>query len=618
MHILSSVNSCFSFQTFLGSKLEILDNSKLLILVTYMSCKGNCSCCTKNTDNLKGRSAKLTAKRGSAEWLQRAPARAMMRAVGYDDADFERPLVCVAAPYSDVSPCNAHIDVLGRLCEKELQHQGAKPFIFGTPVVTDGETMGTEGMKYSLVSRELITDSIEMMSEAYFADGTITFSGCDKTIPASLMPLARNNSIGVTLYGGTILPGSYEGKDLNIVSVFEAVGAMSAGKISQHEFDAIEQNACPCAGACGGMYTANTMASAIEAMGMAVPGSASHPAMNHDGRLSESKLMDIKNTVSSLMILLKRGIRTRDIITRESLENAIVVVQALGGSTNAVLHLLAIAHEANVPLDIDDFERIGKKVPLIGNFSPFGDYMMEHLDQIGGIPMIMKMLLQGGLLHGDCMTVTGKTVAENLKEAPDRPTDQHVISSLASPFSPPGYHIAIMKGNLSEEGAVMKLSGKMITEHKGPARVFECEEDALQAILDKKIQKGDVMVIRNEGPKGGPGMREMLSPSAALMGAGLGKDVALITDGRFSGGTHGIMVGHIAPEAFVGGLIGLIEEGDMIDLNVAKRQMNLLVDEKEIEKRRKKRTQKESKYQRGVLAKYAKLVSSASKGAVTS
>lgn len=581
------------------------------------TCGGSC-CCQDEQPELKGRSEELTSRPGEETWVKRAPARAMMRAVGYETDDFEKPLVCVAAPYTDVGPCNAHIHELGEIAEQEVAKCNGKPYIFGTPVVTDGETMGTEGMKYSLVSREWIADSIEMMSEAYFADGTIAFSGCDKTIPASLMPLARNNSIGITLYGGTILPGTYEERDLNIVSVFEAVGAYSAGKINEQEFHEIETRSCPCAGACGGMYTANTMASAIEAMGMSIPGSASHPAMNRMGRISEKKAEDVKKTVDALFYLMKKGIRTRDIMTRKAFENAIVVVQALGGSTNAVLHLLALAHEADVKLTIEDFEKIGMKVPLIGNFSPSGEYMMEHLDEIGGVPMVMKMLLDAGLLHGDCLTVTGKTIAENLKDTPDRPNSQNVISSIEKPFSPPGHHLAIMKGDMSKEGAVMKLSGKMIKQHKGPARVFECEDDAMNAILAGKIKHGDVIVIRYEGPKGGPGMREMLSPSAALMGAGLGKDVALITDGRFSGGTHGIMIGHVAPEAADGGPIGLIEEGDIIDIDVDKREINILVDAKEMQKRKKKWKKPAPRYRRGILAKYAKLVSSASKGAVTS
>lgn len=450
------------------------------------------------------------------------------------------------------------------------------------------------------------------------ADGTIAFSGCDKTIPASLMPLARNNTIGITLYGGSILPGTYEGRDLNIVSVFEAVGALSAGKISKKEFHEIECRSCPCAGACGGMYTANTMASAIEALGMSVPGSASHPAMSHSGKISQKKIEDIKHTVEALFNLMKKGMRVRDILTRQAFENAIVVVQALGGSTNAVLHLLAIAHEADVKLSIDDFESIGKNVPLIGNFSPSGDYMMEHLDKIGGIPMVMKMLFDAGLIHGNCMTVTGKTVEENLKNISKRPENQNVVARIEKPFAPPGNHIVIMKGDLAKEGAVMKLSGREMKRMKGHARVFECEDDAMTAILHHKIKHGDVIIIRHEGPKGGPGMREMLSPSAALVGAGLGKDVALITDGRFSGGTHGIMIGHVAPEAAVGGPIGLVEEGDVIDINVEKRRIDIQVDRKKMEKRRMIYKEPNQKYPRGILAKYRRLVGSAAKGAVTS
>ncbi|PIZ66692.1 dihydroxy-acid dehydratase [Candidatus Roizmanbacteria bacterium CG_4_9_14_0_2_um_filter_39_13] len=580
-------------------------------------CQGD-YCCNNTSESLKKRSAVLTSISGAKDWTKRAAARAMMRAVGYKDEDFGKPLICVAAPYSDVSPCNAHIDQLAKIAEEEIAKVGGRPYMFGTPVITDGETMGTEGMKYSLVSREWIADSIEMMQEAYMADGTIAFSGCDKTIPASLMPLARNNSIGITLYGGTILSGSYKGKDLNIVSIFEAIGALSAGKITKDEFHEIECKSCPCAGACGGMFTANTMASAIEALGMSVPGSAARPAMNRNGRISENKIDDICRTVDALFVMMKKGIRTRDILTRKAFENAIVVVQAVGGSTNAVLHLLAIAHEADVPLTIDDFETIGKKVPLIGNFSPSGDYMMEHLDEVGGVPMVMKMLLDEGFIHGDCLTVTGKTVSENLKNVPSLPENQKVIYPFDKPLAPAGKHIIIMKGNMATEGSVMKLSGNLIKRHKGPARVFESEEDAMTAILDAKIKHGDVIIIRHEGPKGGPGMREMLSPSSALVGAGLGKDVALITDGRFSGGTHGIMIGHVAPEAVEGGAIGIVQEGDIIDINVEKREVNIEVEKKILNERRKKYKAPDSPYIRGVLAKYRTLVSSASKGAVTS
>jgi len=568
--------------------------------------------------SLKHRSGALTGTAGSPDWVKRAPARAMMRAVGFKDEDFEKPLITVACPYSNITPCNAHLKELGEVITQEVESAGGKPIIFGTPVVTDGETMGMEGMKYSLVSRELIADSIEMMHEAYTADGAITLSGCDKTIPASLIPLARNNSIGITLYGGTILPGKLNGRDLNIVSIFEAVGKKSAGKISDEEFHQVECHACPCNGACGGMYTANTMASALEALGMSITGSASHPAVDHTFKISAKKQKDCKDTVAALFNLLKQGIRTRDILTREAFENAITVILALGGSTNAVLHLLSLAHEADVKLTLDDFTHIAKKVPLVGNFSPFGDYMMEHLDNIGGVPMVMKMLLDVKLIHGDCMTVTGKTMAENLKDTPARPSDQTVIYSLENPLAPPMHHIIVLYGNLAPEGAVLKLSGKEMKQHTGPARVFNREEDALDAILARSIKKGDVMIIRYEGPKGGPGMREMLSPSSALMGVGLGQDVALVTDGRFSGGTHGIMVGHVTPEAQVGGPIALIKDGDTISIDITKSTIDMQVSNKELEVRKKNWHPPNLKYTRGVLAKYATLVGSASNGAVTS
>lgn len=547
-----------------------------------------------------------------------APARAMMRAVGFRDSDFTKPLVTVACPYTNITPCNAHIRKLGDIVTEELEKAGGKPIIFGTPVVTDGESMGMEGMKYSLVSRELISDCIETMNEAYTADGCIALSGCDKTIPASLMPLARNNNIGITLYGGTILPGRFRGRDLNIVSVFEAVGASSRGKIDKKEFDEVERRACPGCGACGGMYTANTMASALEALGMSIPGSASHPAVDRKNNVSGKKKEDCKKTVAALINLLKKGLRVRDILTFESFQNAITTVLALGGSTNAVLHLLALAHEADVRLSLSDFEKIAKKVPLIGNFSPFGEYMMEHLDAIGGIPMVMKLLYNEGLIHGKCLTVSGKTVYENIKNAPVRPDNQNVIFSPEKPLAPAERHILILYGNLASDGAVIKLCGKEMDFHKGPARIFEREEEALEAILKNRIKKRDVMVIRYEGPKGGPGMREMLSPSSALMGAGLGRDVALITDGRFSGGTHGIMVGHVSPEAQTGGTIAFLKEGDMISIDLKTRRLDVLVDVSELRKRKERWQAPKMKYERGVLAKYARLVSSASYGAVTS
>jgi dihydroxy-acid dehydratase len=473
-------------------------------------------------------------------------------------------------------------------------------------------------MKYSLMSRDLIADCIETMHEGYAADGIVTLSGCDKSIPGALMPILRNNGIGLTLYGGTILPGRHKGEDLTIVSAFEAVGAHAAGRMTDKDLHDVECHSCPGAGACGGMYTANTMASVIEAMGLSVPGSASHAAVDRRNRVSREKRKDCADTVASLVLLLRRGIRARDIATREAFENGIAVMMALGGSTNGVLHLLALAREARVPLEIDDFQWIGQKVPLLGNFKPFGRYVMADLDRIGGIPMVMRTLLDAGLLHGDVLTVTGKTVAENLADAPPCPERQDVFAPPGRPLAPPGRHISVVRGNLAPEGAVLKLSGRELERHAGPARVFDREEDALDAILAGRIRKGDVIVIRYEGPKGGPGMREMLSPSAALMGAGLGKDVALVTDGRFSGGTHGIMVGHVAPEAQAGGPIAVVRDGDRITVVPGERTISLEVGDAEIAERLSRWRAPEPKYPRGVLGKYARLVGSASKGAVTS
>lgn len=579
------------------------------------NCK-DCHC--EDNRSLKQRSTLLTGTPGGQDWVKRAPARAMFRAVGYKDEDFEKPLITVACPYTNATPCNAHIQKLGDIVCEEVEKTGGKPIFFGTPVVSDGETMGMEGMKYSLVSRELIADCIETMHEAYAADGILTLSGCDKTIPAALIPLARNNSIGLTLYGGTILPGKLKGKDLTVVSIFEAVGAVSGGKMSEKELYDIECNSCPGDGACGGMYTANTMASAIEAMGMSIPGSSSHPAVDTKNQISKEKRQDCIDSVNALFGLLKKGIRARDIMTREAFENAIVVVMALGGSTNAVLHLLSLAHEAEVSLTLEDFDKIAKEVPLLGDFKPFGKYVMEDLFKIGGVPMVMKVLLDAGLLQGNCLTVTGKTIKENLENAPKFPKNQDIIYPINKPLAKEGNHIRVLRGNIAPDGAVMKISGKELTQHLGPARVFHTEEAAMNAILNGSIKKGDVMVIRYEGPKGGPGMREMLSPSAALMGAGLGKDVALITDGRFSGGTHGIMVGHISPEAQVGGPIAFINEGDTIKIDLEAKTIDLLISEKEMKKRKAAWIAPKQQYTRGILAKYATLVSSASKGAVTS
>jgi dihydroxy-acid dehydratase len=581
----------------------------------------NCNCegCTCSPSELKSRSYELTGQPGTDGWVKRAPARAMFRAVGYKDQDFEKPMVALAVPYTNATPCNGHLRELGDLVAKEIEKCDGKPIMFGTPVVTDGETMGTEGMKYSLVSRELIADCIEMMQEAYSTDATITLSGCDKTIPAALIPLARNNSIGITLYGGSIRPGHLGDRhDLTVVSIFEAVGQYGAGKIDDKELHDVECASCPNFGACGGMYTANTMSSAIEAMGMSIPGSSSNPAANYDNTLTKEKLEDCKKTVEALFCLIEKNIRTRDILTKSSFENGITMVMALGGSTNAVLHLMSLASEAEVELNIDDFNRIAAKVPLIGDLKPSGKYNMEDVYRIGGTPMVMKMLLDAGLLYGDSLTVTGKTIAENLKDVKVNLDGQDVIYPVDDPLAPPGRHLVIMRGNLAPEGAVMKLSGKELKEFKGPARIFEAEEECLSAIMEGKVKKGDVLVVRFEGPKGGPGMREMLSPSAALMGAGLGKDVALLTDGRFSGGTHGIMIGHMSPEAALGGPLAIVKEGEIININLDSKTINLEVSDSEIVKRLKSWKAPEPKYKRGVLFKYGKLVSSASKGAITS
>lgn len=566
----------------------------------------------------KDRSKKLTGMPGSEDWNKRAPARAMLRAVGFKDEDFKKPIVTVGVTYTNATPCNDQIRELGDIAMQEVEKSGGKPFYAGTPVISDGETMGTEGMKYSLMSRDLIADCLETMHEGYLADGIFTISGCDKSIPGALMPIARNNSIGLTLYGGTILPGKLRGEDLQIVSVFEGVGARSAGKIDDNELKEIECHACPGAGSCGGMFTANTMASAIEALGMSLPGSASHAAVDRENKVTAEKKEDVVKSVHALFDLMEKGTHARDIMTKDAFENAITVVMALGGSTNAVLHLLALAREAEVDLTLDDFNKIAARVPLLGDFKPFGKYVMSDLDKIGGVPMVMKMLHKEGLIHGDCLTVSGKTVAENLADAPDFPEDQSVIYPFNKAYADPEQHITILKGNLAPEGSVLKLSGKKLDEFKGPARVFDREEEVLDAILQGKINKGDVIVIRYEGPKGGPGMREMLAPSSALIGAGLGKDVALITDGRFSGGTHGIMIAHIAPEAQVGGPIAAIQEGDMIAIEPKSKSLSVDLSDKEIKKRLQDWKPKPLKYKRGVLAKYEKLVKSASEGAITS
>jgi dihydroxy-acid dehydratase len=567
----------------------------------------------------RDRSAGLVGDvKGTAEWNKRTAARAMLRAVNFSDADFAKPIVTVACTATNATPCNAHIGELGDLLQKRIEATGGKAFVFGTPVISDGETMGTSGMRYSLVSRDLIADCIETMHEGYLADGMLTIGGCDKSIPGALMPILRNNSVGVMLYGGSILPGKLDGSDLTVISSFEAIGARAMDKIDDAQLERVEKASCPGSGACGGMFTANTMASIIEAMGMSVPYSAAHTAVDSSNALADDKVKDCDATVAALWTCMENRITSRMICTKKAFENGIAVCMALGGSTNAVLHLLAIAHEAEVDLTIDDFNRIGDKVPLLGDFKPFGKYVMADLEQIGGVPLVMKYLLEQGLLHGDCLTVTGKTVAENLAHIPAAlPTDQDIILPVTSPYAPAGNHVVVMRGNLAPDGSVIKLSGKEIELHRGPARVFDSEEAALDAILAGKIVKNDVVVIRYEGPCGGPGMREMLSPSAAIMGCGLGKDVALITDGRFSGGSHGIMVGHIAPEAAAGGPIGLLQEGDIISLEPGKRTISVNLTDTELAARRAVWVPATKPRLRGTLKKYVATVSSASLGAVT-
>lgn len=563
------------------------------------------------------RSHEITGSREAGNWEARTPARTMLRAVGFSNGDFDKPLIALAVPYTNGTPCNDHIRELGDLLQHEIEVAGGKTVIFGTPVVSDGISMGTEAMKYSLVSREVIADSIELMTEGYRVDGVITLSGCDKTIPAALMPIARNDLIGLTLYGGSILPGKLEGEELNIVSAFEGVGAHAAGRIDEQQLHGIECHACPGAGSCGGMYTANTMAAAIEALGMSLPGSSSNMAVDRQNQISKEKHNDVVSSARTLMTLLKKGITSREIMTGKAFENALTVAWALGGSTNAVLHLLALAKEAGVPLSLADISSITRRVPLIGNFKPFGRYLMNDLHQLGGTPMVMKVLFEAGFLHGDCLTVTGKSIADNIINAPSLPDNQNVIFSPDKPYAPAGKHIRILYGNLAEEGCVLKQSGKPLQTIRGRARVFEREEDAMSAVLEGRIKPGNVVVIRYEGPKGGPGMREMLSPSAALMGAGLGDSVALITDGRFSGGTHGIMIGHIAPEAMLGGNIALVEENDLITIDLEKEELNVTISDIELAERRRNWQPPPITHSSGVLIKYARLVSSAAEGAVT-
>ncbi|MEF3275990.1 MAG: dihydroxy-acid dehydratase [Chloroflexus sp.] len=545
------------------------------------------------------------------EGPQRSPNRAMLRAVGFGDDDFTKPIVGVANAHSTLTPCNSGLGALAARAEAAIRAAGGMPQVFGTITVSDGISMGTEGMKYSLVSREVIADSIETVVNAQRMDGILAVGGCDKNMPGALIAMARLDIPAIFVYGGTIKPGHYKGRDLTIVSAFEAVGEYSAGRIDEHELLAIERHACPGAGSCGGMYTANTMSSAIEALGLSLPGSSTMAAEDEEKALSAARSGEV------LVEAIRANRTARQMLTRKSFENAIAVVMALGGSTNAVLHLLAIAHAANVPLTIDDFETIRQRVPVLCDLKPSGRYVATDLHRVGGVPQVMKMLLNAGLLHDDCMTITGQTVAEVLADVPDQPpANQDVIRPFDQPIYPQG-HLAILRGNLAEEGCVAKITGIKQRHITGPARVFDAEEECLEAILSGKIKAGDVVVIRYEGPKGGPGMREMLAPTSAIIGAGLGDSVGLITDGRFSGGTYGLVVGHVAPEAAVGGTIALVEEGDSITIDADARLLQLNVSDEELARRRAAWKPRPPRYKSGVLAKYAKLVSSASLGAVT-
>ena len=534
----------------------------------------------------------------------------MLYPVGFTEADFSKSQIGIASTWSAVTPCNMHIDQLAREAALGVNQAGGKATIFNTITISDGISMGTEGMKYSLVSREVIADSIETVVGCQGFDGFVAIGGCDKNMPACCMAIARLNRPAVFVYGGTILPGCLNGRNLDVISVFEAVGAEAAGKITKKEMHEVEACAIPGPGSCGGMYTANTMASAIEAMGLSLPNSSAQAAV------SKHKVQDCHEAGAAVLNLLKRGIRPSDIFSREAIENAITVVIALGGSTNAVLHLLAIAHSANIKLTIDDFTRIGQRVPVLADLKPSGRFLISQLVEIGGIVPMMKELLHAGLLHGDCLTVTGKTLKQNLAPFKPYPKGQEIIAPLSKPLKKDS-HLVILRGNLAPAGGVAKISGKEGNRFSGTARVFDGEETALKAILDGKIKKGDVIVIRYEGPRGGPGMREMLSPTAAVMGLGLGKDVALITDGRFSGGTHGFVVGHITPEAFDGGPLAIVKNGDSITIDAISHTLNLDLPKKEIAARLAKWKQPKPRYRRGVLAKYAACVTTASLGAVT-
>jgi dihydroxy-acid dehydratase len=540
----------------------------------------------------------------------RSPSRSMLRAVGFKDKDFKLPQIGVASTWSMVTPCNMHINDLAKVTAKSIDSNGGKSVIFNTITISDGISMGTEGMKYSLVSREVIADSIETVVGCEGFDGFVAIGGCDKNMPACVMAMARLNRPSIFVYGGTILPGSHKSKNIDIVSVFEAVGKNANKEMSNSELYAIEKKAIPGPGSCGGMYTANTMACAIEALGMSLTNSSAQVA------ISNSKKVDCKDSAKALMACVKKDIKPRDIINKKSLENAITVVMALGGSTNAVLHLLAIANSAGVSINLNDFDVVGKRTPVLADLKPSGKYSMSELVEIGGVAPLMKMLLEKGLLHGDCLTVTGKTLKKNLKNIKHYSKDQKIIMPFDSPIKDNG-HLIILKGNLSPLGSVAKISGKEGTSFIGKAKVYNSEERALKDILSDKVKKGTVIVIRYEGPVGGPGMREMLSPTSAVMGKGLGKDVALITDGRFSGGSHGFVVGHISPEAYVGGPLAIVKNGDTIEINSITQKLSIKITNAEIKKRISNWKRPRNKTTPGVLSKYAKLVSQADKGAIT-
>ena len=547
----------------------------------------------------------------NTQGVARSPNRAMLRAVGFTDSDFEKAIVGVANGHSTLNPCNAGIQPLVERSIEALKAAGAMPQVFGFPTVTDGIGMGTEGMKYSLVSREVIADAVETAVNGQLMDGVVCVGGCDKNMPGSMMAMARMNVPGIFVYAGTIKPGHWKGQVLTIVSPFEAVGAFTAGTMSKEDYEGIERNACPSTGACGGMYTANTMSSSFEALGMSLLGSSQMACPDPE------KADSAAESARVLLNAIRRNIRPRDIITRKSIENAISLVMATGGSTNAVLHYLAIAHAAGVRWTIDDFERVRRKVPVLCDLKPSGKYVATEFHAAGGVPQVLKILLKAGLLHGECLTITGKTMAEELRNIPGEPRkDQQVIRPFDRPMYPHG-HLAILRGNLAPEGCVAKITGLKKTSITGPARVFNSEPECMTAIMAKKIRAGDVIVIRYEGPKGGPGMQEMLAPTSALIGQGLGESVGLVTDGRFSGGTWGMVVGHVAPEAYVGGTIALVKNGDSITIDAHKRLIQLNITAKELAARRKKWKAPKPRYTRGLLAKYVKLVSTASKGAVT-